>query len=1202
MLIAFQKSGGPAMKFYEVVEQVIALLQREGRVSYRALKREFALEEEYLEDLKEELITAKRLASDEDGKILVWLGGGTQEETENRRNGESENISLVSSVHSLEAKPTGAERRQLTVMFCDLVGSTTLSEQLDPEDLREVVRAYQMTCAEIIERFEGHIAQYLGDGLLVYFGYPGAHEDDAQRAVRAGLEIVATLQKQIPSPFVGEGQGEGAAARAPVVTPSHPAPFDAVYPEHSRRAQGKLPSQAGKEKLSLIQRLQIRIGIHTGLVVVGEMGGGSRREQLALGDTPNIAARLQGLAEPDTVVVSAATYRLIQGYFACQDLGSFTLKNVSAPVSVHRVVEERSTQSRFEVAVSAGLTPLVGREEEMRQLLACWERVKAGEGQVVLLCGEPGIGKSRLVQELKEQVTREGYTRIEFRCSPYYQNTAFYPVIEHLQRLLQFRREDSVQEKLAKLERMLQGYRLPVHEVVPLFAALLSLPHPEGYPPLTLTPQRQRQKTQEALWAWLLEEAERKPLLAAWEDLHWADPSTLELHTLFLGQAPTARILTVLTCRPEFSPPWGVRSHLTQITLSRLGRPQVEAMLGGITGRMALPAEVIEQVVSKTDGVPLFVEELTKMVLESGLLRAEEDHYALIGPLPPLAIPTTLQDSLMARLDRLAPVREVVQLGATLGREFSYELLQAVAPWDEATLQRGLAQLVDAELLYQRELPPQARYFFKHALIQETAYHSVLKSKRQHYHQKIVQVLEERFTDVVETQPELLAHHYTEAGLIAPAIPYWQRAGQQAVERSANIEAISHLAKGIELLKTLPDTLERAEQELSLQMSLGVSLQAIKGQGNPEVEKAYARAQDLCRVIGAPTQLSPVLGLFRFYFARADLQRAYELAEQLLHLAQNRHDPALLIEAHRGLATALCHLGEQTSARKHFEQGIALYEPQQHSTHAFLYGQDPGVTCLSYLARVLWLLGYPDQALKKSHEALILARGLSHPLSLAIALQYAAVLHQFRREEQLTQEQAGAAIEICTEQKFPFWLAISTVIRGWALAEQGQPDGVIQMSQGLALQKATGAGIGRSLLLGLLAEGYEKGGQVEEGLTVLTEALAWVHRTGERYCEAELYRRKGELTLKRLRVQGAGSRGQEETEVCFQQAVAIARRQSAKSLELRAAMSLARLWQQQGKKDAARQLLVEVYGWFTEGFDTADLKEAKALLDELTAC
>jgi class 3 adenylate cyclase/predicted ATPase len=1056
-------------------------------------------------------------------------------------------------------------------MFCDLVGSTALSAHLDPEELREVVHTYQETCTDVIHRYEGRIAQHLGDGLLVYFGYPAAHEDDAQRAVRVGLETLAAL------------------------------------PRLNTRLQQTV-------KALRAVPLQVRIGIHTGLVVIGEVGGGGKREQLALGEAPNIAARLQGLAAPDTVVISATTQRLVQGLFECRELRPQEVKGLETPLAMYCVLGEGAIRSRFEVAVSSGLTPLVGREEEGELLRRRWERAKAGEGQVVLLSGEAGIGKSRLVQELKEQVVREEGTRIEFRCSPYYQNSALYPLIEHMQRLLEFQRGDSSEEKLRKLEggaRLRPGSSagyIPLQpEAVPLFAALLSLPHPNSYPPLNLSPQKQKQKTQEALVAWLLAEAAMKPALAAWEDLHWADPSTLEVLSLCLDQASTAHLLLLLTFRPDFHPPWAMLSHLTQLTLSRLGRTQVEEMVKRITGGKALPTEAMQQIVSKTDGVPLFVEELTKMVVESGLLREAEGHYELTGPLPPLAIPATLQDSLVARLDRLTTVKEVAQLGATLGREFSYEMLQAISPVDETSLRRALTKLVEAEVLYQRGLPPQARYLFKHALIQDAAYQSLLKSTRQQYHQQIAHVLEKQLPETRDAQPELLAHHYTAAGLIAQAIPYWQQAGQRAAQRSANVEAIAHLTKGLALLKIIPDTLERTQQELRLQIILGAPLMATKGWAAPEVGKAYTRARELCQQVGETSQLFPVLwGLWVFSLVRAELQTARELGEQLLTLAQSAQDPALLLEAHHALWVTLLYRGELLPARAHMEQGIALYDPQQHRALAFLYGShDPAMCCQSSAAVALWLLGYPEQALESMHDGLTRAQELSHPFSLAWALHLAAELHQLRREGQLSQERAEALIVLSSEQAFTQLVAWGTTLGGWALAEQKEgEEGIVQMRRGLAAWRATGAEWEGPYILALLAEAYGKVGQADEGLSVLAEALAAAHKTGERYYEAELYRLKGMLMLQLFNVQGlqfkiANSQAEAEAEACFHKAIEIARRQEAKSLELRAVMSLSRLWQTQGKQHEAHSMLSEIYGWFTEGFDTKDLQEAKTLLEQL---
>ncbi len=1189
------------MTFDEVLAQMIELLQREGRVTYRALKRRFALDDDYLADLTAEIIDAKRLAIDEDEKVLIWKG------------------SLASSVQSLESEfqknqkakvappqrltPStqhpSAERRQLTVLFCDLVGSTALSEQLDPEDYHAVVQAYHQTCDAVIQRYDGFVPQHLGDGLLVYFGYPIAHEDDAQRAVRAALEIIQALQSR----------ARQQAARAP------------------------LPHGRGSDALP------VRIGIHTGLVVIGEIGSGEKRELLALGETPNLAARLQGLAGPDTVVISAATQHLVPGLFECQDLGPQELKGLSTPVSVYRVVGEGAAQSRFEAIVNAGLTPLVGRGEELSVLHQRWAQAKAGSGQVVLLNGESGIGKSRLVQELKERVNAEGATRIEFHCSPYHQNGALYPIIDHLQRLLQFAREDTPTTKLEKLQLTLSRYHFPQADTFPLLAVLLSLPYPEGCSPITLSPQKQKEKTQAALVAWLIEEAEQRPVYTVWEDLHWADPSTLEVLTLFLDQAPTARLLTILTSRPEFTSPWGSRSYFTQLMLNRLGRSQAWEMVRCVSGQMLRPSTssgrtelesdlenlpvraepveaqaalsdvLIEAVVAKTDGVPLFVEELTKTVVETVGERAtgigERSNLSSVQ----LGVPSTLQDALMARLDRLGPAKEIAQLGATLGREFSYELLHVVANQDESSLQQGLKQLVAAELVYQRGLLPQATYLFKHALIQDTAYQSLLKSRRQQLHQQIAQVLEAQFSDTKEAQPELLAHHYTEAGLAEQAIPYWQKAGERATQRSANVEAIRYFTTGLGLLKTLPDTPKHAQQEIALQLTLGNALMIIKGWGSLETGNAYARARELCQQVGETPQIFPVmLGLRVFYTVRGELQTARKLGEQMLRLAQSVQDPAFFLPAHYSLGVPLFWLGEFNLARAHFEQGLAAYHSQYHSSQA-LPSVHPEVTFHSQIAWVLWYLGYPDQALRRMNEAFTLAHKLSHPYSLVFVLSAAAPFHEFRREGQTAQERAETMMELSTEHGFTHLLALGIAHRGVALIQQGQiEEGIKQVHQGLADWQATGAEYARSYFLALLAEAYGRVGHTHDGLSTLAEALVAVEKTGGYFYEAELYRLKGELTLqqKSQKANGKGQKSKIETdaqgeaEACFLKAIEIAQKQQAKSLELRAAMSLARLWQQQGKKAEAHDLLSNVYNWFTEGFDTKDLQEAKMLLDELS--
>ncbi len=816
------------MTFYEILEQVIALLQRHGRLSYRALKVQFELDDDRLDLLKAELIDIQHVARDQDGRMLVWTGEASTTPEPTIVPSAQQEVRREDQRTPVEAPPAEprspeAERRQLTVMFCDLVDSTKLSSQLDPEEYREVVRAYQSACTEVIQRYDGHVAQLLGDGLLVYFGYPIAHEEDAQRAIHTGLGIVEAI--------------------------------------------GALHNRLERDKGI---HLAVRLGIHTGLVVVGAMGSQGRQEQLALGEVPNVASRLQGLAEPNTLVISAATYRLVQGYFACQEFGAQALRGVSQPIAVYRVLQVSGAQSRLDIASTRGLTPLVGRESEVTLLLERWAQVKAGHGQVVLLTGDAGIGKSRLVQMLKDHVADEPHIRWECRSSEYYQNTALFPLTDMFQRLLRFEAHETPDAKLAKLEHALSQYRLPIEESVPLFAPLLALPLPENRSPLpNLSPQRQRQKTLETIVAILLELAEHQPVLFILEDLHWTDPTTLEWLNLVIEQIPTTSILTVLTCRPYFQPAWHHRSYLTEITVHRLHHAQVEQIVTGMTDGKTFPQEVLQQIIAKTDGVPLFIEEITKAILESGQLKALDGHYEFTGAVRTLTIPATLQDSLMARLDRLMTAKVIAQLGATLGRQFSYALLQAVSQLDEVMLQHELGRLVEAEIVYHRGSPPQATYTFKHALIQDAAYASLLKSTRQQYHQRIATVLETQFPETAEAQPELIAHHYTEAGLNAQAVSYWHKAGRSAVQRSAHVEAITHLRQGLALLETLPNTRERLQREVDMLIALGASLFATQGYAASEVEQTYLRAQHLCEHLDDPHQLFPVLrGIGIYYLVR----------------------------------------------------------------------------------------------------------------------------------------------------------------------------------------------------------------------------------------------------------------------------------------------------------------------------------------------
>jgi class 3 adenylate cyclase/predicted ATPase len=1137
------------MTFEKILDQAVAMLQRRGRMTYRTLKLQFQMDDETLETLKEEILYSQPQVVDDEGKGLIWTGetAGTPVSA----SPPPQTIQPPDERLAAESRSPEAERRQLTVMFVDLVGSTNLSGELDPEDYREVVRQYQQVCSEVIQRYDGHVAQLLGDGLLVYFGYPQAHEDDAQRAVRAGLGIVEAIR----SLNTGLEQEKGI-------------------------------------------KLAVRLGIHTGLVVVGEMGGSGRQEQLAMGETPNVAARIQSIALPDTVVISADTYRLVQGYFSCEPLGEHGLRGGAQPITVYHVLRESGVQSRLDVASTRGLTPLVGREQEVGLLIERWEQAKDGQGQIILLSGEAGIGKSRLVQVLKDHVASEPHTQWECRSSPYYQNSALHPIIDLIQRTLRWQQDDTPEEKLAKLEGQLSQYCLPLEETVSLFAPLLSLSVPEErYPPLGLSPQRQRQKTLESIGSILLELAERQPILLILEDLHWTDPTTLEFLALLIDHIPTASISILLTCRPTFQPSWSHRTNLTEITVHRLSNMQAEQMVEKVTESRSLPPAVLQQLIEKSDGVPLYLEEMTKAILESGHLKEVNGRYELVGSLASLAIPATLQDSLMARLDQLGTAKRIAQLGATLGRTFTYDLLQAVSSLGEFVVWRSLAELVEAKLLYQRGALPHATFTFKHALIQDTAYQSLLRSTRQQYHCQIAQVLEERFPETAQRQPELLAHHYTEAGHTDQAVGYWQLASQQAVQRSANVEAVAYLQKGLELLKTLPDTTERAQQELHVRLTLGRLLMSVKGYAAPEVRHTYARARALCHQVGdTPELISVLYGIYGFYATRAEYMTARELGEECLRLAQRQHDPGLrlqaLLQAHGMLGIALLFLGKFVAVRTHTDQAVALYVSQQHCPHAW---QDHGVIGLMFAAWALWSLGHPDQALRRSQEALTLAREYASPRRLVWALIYAAGIHLFRREPQRAHQLAEEAFALATAQEFLLLTAACMLYQGGALAMQEQyTEGLARLRQGLATYQTIEAGLGQSLWLAQLAEATGNAGQAAEGLALVAEARAWVDIHAERFWEAELHRLQGRLLLQ------DASPDAHQAEACFQQALALARRQQAKSLELRAATSLARLWQSQDKRQEAYELLAPVYDWFTEGFDTADLQEAKRVLGDLS--
>jgi predicted ATPase len=874
-------------------------------------------------------------------------------------------------------------------------------------------------------------------------------------------------------------------------------------------------------------------------------------------------------------------------------LGTYMLEDAE-PLAVYRVLPESMNLGHLERPLQR-FTPFVGREHEVGLLQDRWVQTKESRGQVILLSGEAGIGKSRLVQTFTEHLAGEAHRCITWHGSPYHQQSAFYPLAAHLQRWLRFRRDDPPQVRLHTLEEALASYGFALQEVMPLFATLLSLPLPDRYPPLPLTPQRQKQKTLEALLDWLLQEAERQPVCVVMEDLHWADPSTLEFLSLLIEHVAMARLLVLLIFRPDFRSPWALRSYLTSLALGRLNHRQVESLAVQITGGIPLPPEVLQQVVATTDGVPLFVEEWIKMILESGLVEEWEGQYRLAGPLPTGAIPVTLHDLLMARLDRLASAKTVAQLGAVLGRTFSYEVLRAVTPLDEAALQQALAQLVDAELLYQRGVSPQGTYLFKHALLQEAAYQSILKRTRQQYHQRIAQVLTAHFPEAAATQPELLARHYTEAGLIEEAIPYWQQAGQQASERSAHREAISHLTTGIALLKTLPETPMHTQHALTLHIALGTALQMTTGLATPEVEHAYAQARAMCRQVGeTPQHVQVLLGVWRYYLARSQFRTARELGDTLLRLAHQTHAPALTVVAHYALGVTQLNGGALAAARRHLEEGLVHAAVDQGRTAVFRIGQDLVVGCHVYAAVTLWLLGYPEQAHARLDEALALAHALAHPYSLGLARCYAAILAQRRGDMLAVHTQAEAMITLSLEQGFPQWVALGMCLRGWARAMQDHDqEGLVHIRQGIAAYRATGAVLGGPYLSLLLGEAAAHLGHLTDALQAGAEANRLVEQYEERSTEAEVYRLRGILLLRQP------GTPQADAEAWLQRALDVARRQEAKMLELQAAMSLSRLWQQQGKQAEARTLLTAVYGWFTEGFDTADVQKAQALLEDL---
>ncbi len=1029
-------------------------------------------------------------------------------------------------------------------MFCDLVDSTELSQRIDPEELTLAIGSYQDLCARRIARHGGTIAQYLGDGLLVYFGYPGAHEDDPARAVQTALEILEEM------------------------------------PDVNARLAEQLPSLRGRP-------LQIRIGIHTGEVVMGTLG--TSKGPLALGDTVNITARLQGEAEAGTVVISDTTQHVVRHLFELESLGPRALKGIEEPLHIYRA---RSERAEPDAAVVATLTPFVGRVQELSLLLEQWEEAASGAGQIALVSGEPGMGKSRLLKVLRERLEDQPHTWLEGRCSPYYESSALHPVSTLLRTEIELEGEDSPEQRFAKLEEALAPTGLPLEEMAPVVAGLLSIPLPEGHPEPPSNPEVQRRKTLEFLASWLFRLSEDEPVVLVVEDLHWVDPSTLELLSMVIARTGAARLFLVLTFRPGFEPPWDTLPNLRRLSLHPLTRQQMARMIESIQPGRSWSPELVTRLVAKADGVPLFVEELAKAVLESGVPVDDSDGV------PDFSIPSTLQSSLTARLDRLGPVREIAQLASVLGREFSWELLEAVSTWDPASLEEGLAELCRAGLLHRENRaerpgePARADYVFKHALIRDAAYESLLRSACRRIHRRVAQVLERDFPDRAASAPELIARHYDEAELTAEAAVYYQLAAERAAERSANAEAIRHLTRGIEMLSRVPPSPEHRHRELKLQTQLGVLTMAADGAADPGVERVFQRARALCVEIGPVTETGLALfGLSVFHQARGELDTAVELGDLLLALADQTGDSSLQVSASLSLGIPLFWTGQPGRAVEHLERAAALYDPDAHRALAYAYGQDPAVSARSYDALCLWQLGSVDRAAAQNEMAVASA---DDDLTLAFALTWAAWVSQLRGDVPAVRDYAERVGSLARKRGYVLWENLGAVLRGWAGAVGDRNLArVEELEQALAKLAETGTRIVGPAIAGLYAEALTGVGRLSDAVAALDGALEMAAFTKTPYLDAELRRQKGELLIR------IDPSRREDALALFQGSLEEARTRQMRSFELRAATSLARELRRDGRGNEARSVLAGVYDGFSEGFATADLRGARTLLDSL---
>jgi class 3 adenylate cyclase/predicted ATPase len=1046
----------------------------------------------------------------------------------------------------IESKPQDtAERRQVTVMFSDLVGSTALSARMDPEDLREVISAYQKCVAETVRRFGGFVAKYMGDGVLVYFGYPQAHEDDAERAVRAGLELVAAVSA-----------------------------------------------------LKAASPLQTRVGIATGVVVVGDLiGAGESQERGIVGETPNLAARLQGIAEPNTVVIAESTRKLLGNLFELQDLGAQDLKGIAGLVRAWAALRTSSAEGRFEGLHASGLTALVGRAEELELLLRRWSKAKSGEGQVVLLSGEAGIGKSRLTAALMERLAGQAHTRLRYFCSPQHTDSALYPIIGQMERAARFAHGDSAQVNLDKLDALL-GLTSTSTQDLALLADMLSLPNDGRYAALDLSPEQRRQRTLQALVTQVEALARQNPVLMVFEDAHWSDPTSLEALGRIVDRVASLRVLAFVTFRPEFAPPWIGQPHVTALTLNRLPKRDIEAIIDRVVGNKPLPESIRRDIIERTDGIPLFVEEMTKAVLEAGSEDAARQTVASV-PSPQLAVPASLHASLMARLDRLGSAKEVAQIGAAIGREFSHAMLAAVARKPEPELSSALDRLIATGLLLRQGVPPHASYLFKHALVQDAAYGTLLREPRRTLHARIAETLETQFAEIAENQPELQARHCAEAGLIEKAAMLWGKAGQRSLERSALVEAIEQLTRGLDQIVSLPSTPSLRREQIKLQAALLNPLGHVKGFAAPETKAAVERARRLIQqaeLLGEPPpRLSSVLmGLWVASWNAFDGEAMRELAAQYLALAEKQAAKLSLVVGHRIVGVSLVWTGDIAEGRAHYDKAMTFYDPAEHRPLAARMGLDAGVSVLSQRSVVLWLLGFCEAALKDIDRALKGAREIGHAATLLDALVFTGTTNFLCGNYAEAKDQADESIALADEKGSLYWKAAGTILQGSSLAMMGKVSQAVHLvTSGLKAFRSTGATASVPQTLSYLATIYTGLGQFDDARRSIGEAINAAETTKERIWEAEINRIAGEIALNSPEPQTA------EAQSYFARALAVARHQKAKSWELRAAMSMARLWRDQGKRAEARDLLAPVYGWFTEGFDTRDLKEAKALLEEL---